>query len=95
MKALCPGGAPWRAPRGGAPGRGQSEPNRRPTVAYVGTFGVMTESHDDDRPVTASSDTPASERLPVLGDPDDDTTGDFATEHQQTSVDDDNDRETE
>lgn len=55
----------------------------------------MTESQDDDRPVTASSDMPASEGLPVLGDPDDDTTGDFATEHQQTSVDDDNDRGTE
>lgn len=52
----------------------------------------MTESQDDDRPVTASSDTPASEGLPVLGDPDDDTTGDFATEHQETSVDDDEDR---
>jgi hypothetical protein len=33
--------------------------------------------------------------IPVLGDPDDDDTGDFATEHQETSVNDDTDGETE
>jgi hypothetical protein len=38
-----------------------------------------------------TDETPRRDELPALGDPDDDYSGDFATEHQTTTVDNDED----